>query len=210
MGDPAAGAARRRAARRRQRPDASRCISTRSTRPTRCSSVDLAALPDRLSSSSSLGVLFGGADRLEQAGAGAAGARATGARKTALWQARAEWSERRQPEPARVAGLRLPAAPRARLSRLRMRIISAEDLARAFTFPRLIEALRQAFRERDRGAGPPPPSDRAARRARRHAPPHAGLDDGGAGGRLPRREDRQRLSRQCARAACRASPAPIC
>ena len=31
-----------------------------------------------------------------------------------------------------------------------MRVISADDLARTFTFPRLIEALRQAFRSADR------------------------------------------------------------
>ena len=97
--------------------------------------------------------------------------------EAALWQARAERSERRAGgSAAAFAGSGLPAAPRARLSRrVDMRVISAEDLAAIFTFPRPDRGAAERLPARRRRAGPPSPYDRAVRRAGGDAAPHAGL-----------------------------------
>ena len=57
-----------------------------------------------------------------------------------------------------------------------MQVISADDLARIFTFPRLIEALRQAFRSPIAVPARHHHADRSARRARCDAASDAGVD----------------------------------
>ena len=79
-----------------------------------------------------------------------------------------------------------------------MRILTADDIARALTYPALIDALAAAFRSRNHRAGAPSPHHPAAW-SRRDPAADAGLDGRRRGERaLSRLQDGGDLPGQCA------------